>query len=309
MVRLPEPLQPGATIGVIAPSSAAKRKYVHNGLEYLRQRGYQFQTAPHLSRGKFYLAGPDRNRLEQLEKFLLNPEIDAIICVRGGYGLLRIIDKIAYDKLASIPPKILVGYSDITALQMALLARLGWVTYTGPMVASEMGQAIDPYTEEWLWKVITEHPYPLPLKNPPGEKLRVFREGSAQGRLIAGCLSLITPLLGTPYAPSFQDAILVIEDVGERSYHLDKQLHALRIHGVLDQISGLVIGRFEDCFPKNPARSFTLEDFLTDILEDRDIPVLTNLAYGHIKRRLTLPIGLPASLETSPATLTIHPNE
>lgn len=302
---LPEPLKAGATIGVIAPASAAKRKTTEAGLQYLRDRGYKIKTAPNLNRGKFFLAGPDAVRLKYLEQFLRDPEIDGIICVRGGYGLIRIIDQLNYTRLAKVKPKVLVGYSDITVLQMALAAKLGWVTYSGPMVSSEMGQTISPFSEEWLWRMIGGHSYPVELTNPEDQPLQVFRPGSAEGVLIGGCLSLITPLLGTALMPDLKGAILVIEDIGEKTYHLDKHLQILRLHGVFDQIAGLIVGQFTDCLPKNPKRSFTLEDYLNNVLKGYHFPVITNCAYGHLKRRLTLPIGVRVRLSTDPISITL----
>lgn len=297
---LPPCLKPGDTIGVVAPASAAKRKFTALGLEYLRQKGYKIKTAPNLTRGKYFLAGSDELRLKYLEQFLRNDELAGIICVRGGYGLIRIVDKINYQALATCKPKVFVGYSDITAIQLALLAQLGWVTYSGPMVASEMGQNISEYSANWLWRMIASQPYPIELSNPEGQELQVWRSGYAEGPLIGGCLSLITPLLGTPFLPSLKGAILVIEDIGEKTYHLDKHLQILRLHGVFDQIAGLIVGQFTDCFPKNPARSFTLDDYLRNVLRDYHFPVITNLAYGHVKQRLTLPIGVRARLTTEP---------
>ena len=305
MYQFPQPLHIGATIGIIAPASAAHRKQVGEGIAYLKNRGYHVKTAPNLTRGKHYLAGNDQMRLKWLENFILDSEIDAIFCVRGGYGLLRIIDKIDYSRLASIPPKLIVGYSDITALQMAFLRKLEWVGYTGPMVASDMSGQFDPYSEEWLWKVITKHPYPLVLENPAGEEMNVYRHGTARGTLIGGCLSLITPLLGTAYMPDLTGSVLVIEDIGEKTYHLDKHLHMLRIHGVFDKISALILGRFANCFPKNQKRSFTMREFLDDVVGEYDFPVISNFAYGHIVKRLTLPLGAQVRVETDPIKIEV----
>ncbi len=303
--RLPEPLKKGDTIGVIAPASAAKRKTTAAGLAYLRERGYNIKTAPNLNRGKFFLAGPDSVRLKYLEQFLTDPEVDGIICVRGGYGLIRIVGQVNYERLKKVKPKVFVGYSDITAVQMALAARLGWVTYSGPMVSSEMGQSISPFSEEWLWRMVEGHPYPVELINPEDQPLKGFRPGNAEGVLIGGCMSLLTPLLGTSLMPDLKGAILVIEDIGEKTYHLDKHLQIMRLHGVFDQIAGLIVGQFTDCLPKNPRRSFTLEDYLNGVLKGYDFPVVTNLAYGHLKRRFTLPIGLRVRLSTDPVGVTL----
>jgi len=302
---LPEPLQSGATIGVIAPASAAKRKTTEAGLQYLRDRGYKIKTAPNLNRGKFFLAGPDAVRLKFLEEFLLDPEVDGIICVRGGYGLIRIVGQIDYERLKKIKPKVFVGYSDITALQMAMAAKLGWVTYSGPMVSSEMGQSLSPFSEEWLWRLIGGRPYPVELINPADQPLAVFHSGMAEGTLLGGCLSLVTPFLGTSLAPNWKGAILIIEDIGEKTYHLDKHLQILKLHGVFDQIAGMIVGQFTDCFPKNPKRSFTLEDYLHDVLKGYHFPVITNCAYGHLKRRFTIPFGVRARITTDPVGVTL----
>ncbi|HPC36813.1 MAG TPA: LD-carboxypeptidase [Candidatus Marinimicrobia bacterium] len=302
---LPEPLKPGGTVGVIAPSSPAPRKTTAAGLQYFNDRGYKVKTAPNLNRGKFFLAGSDAERLKYLEQFLRDPEIDALFCVRGGYGLIRIIDQLKYQRLAKVKPKVLVGYSDITILQMALAAKLGWVTYSGPMVSSDLGQGLSPFSEEWLWRMIAGNPYPVELINPLEQPLQVFRAGSAEGVLIGGCLSLITPLLGTPFMPDLKGAILIIEDVDEKTYQLDKQLQILRLHGVFDQIAGLIVGQFVNCFPSNPRRSFTLEDYLSDALKDTHFPVITNCAYGHLKQRFTIPMGIRARISTNPPRLTL----
>lgn len=304
-IILPPPLKPGDTIGIVAPASAAKRKFCQAGLAYLQNRGYQVKIAPNLTRGKFFLAGSDEVRLKYLQEFLEDESLQGIICVRGGYGAIRIVDRLDFQRLSKVRPKVLVGYSDITILQLAILKKLGWVTYSGPMVASEMGQNISSFSEEWLWKLITAHPYPIDLKNPEGEELQVWQPGVAEGRLIGGCLSLITPLLGTPLMPDLHGAILFIEDISEKTYHLDKHLQILRLHGVFDQIAGLVVGRFTDCFPKNPARSYTLIDYLNHVLRRYRFPVILNLAYGHLKQRVTLPIGARVRIATDPPSITL----
>jgi len=305
-IQMPPPLEKGTTIGVMAPASAAQRKPTRQGLAYLRDMGYQVKTASHITYGTHYLAGSDAKRLEQLHDFITDPDIDALIFVRGGYGILRILDRLDFQRLAQVPPKIIVGYSDITALQMALLRQLGWVTYSGPMVAPEMGQDISDYSARWLWKMITRPEYPLTLSNPADQPLQVFRQGTAQGRLIGGCFSLVTPLLDTVYMPALEGNILVLEDIGEMEYKLDRLFQILKLHGVFEKISGLIIGQMKNCFPKNPAKAFTLEELLTDTLGDYDFPVLTNLAYGHVDHRLTLPWGLRTTLNTDPPEVILH---
>ena len=303
--KYPKTLKAGDTIGIIAPASAAKRKQTKLGIQYLEKRGYKIKTSKYLTKGKFYIAGDDSNRLKNLEKFLLDPKIDAIFCVRGGYGLLRILDKIDYNKLKSIPPKIIIGYSDITALQMALLKKLNWVTYSGPMVASELGNNISHFSEKWMWDVLIKHNKSLELINPENDNISIYRHGTAQGNLIGGCLSLMTPILNTQYMPSLKDNILIIEDIGEPVYRIDKLFQTLKLHNVFDDISGLIVGKLTDCFPKNSKKAFTLEDILDNTLGSYDFPVITNFAYGHIKQRFTLPVGCKIKMETDNKKITL----
>ncbi|MBN2282002.1 MAG: LD-carboxypeptidase [Candidatus Marinimicrobia bacterium] len=297
--QTPNPIKQGDTIGIIAPASAAKRKSTQLGLEYLKKQGYQIKLSPHLNRAYKYLAAPDEIRVRHLQDFLLDSEIHHIFCVRGGYGLLRIIDKIDYEKLKSIPPKTLVGYSDITALQLSLLKKLGWVTYSGPMVASEMGNDFSQFSENWLWKVLTLNNGQLNFQNPADDPIKIFRQGQARGNLIGGCFSLITPLLGTTYLPDLEGAILFIEDVGEPAYKIDKFLQYLKLHGVFHKISGLIIGKFSGAFKEKDRKNFTLEELLQDTLPEVDIPIITNFAYGHVKQRFTMPVGGKFKIDTA----------
>jgi muramoyltetrapeptide carboxypeptidase len=301
----PQFLTPGDKIGVIAPASAAPRSSIIRGVDYLVSQGYHVKSATNLVKRKYYLAGSNEERSKILEEFILDPEVVGLFCARGGYGVLRILDRLDYGRLGKVKPKMIVGYSDITGLHLALLSCLGWIGYSGPMVASDLGNNFDPFSEKWFWKVVSQHPYPLMLENPEGDEMKVWRPGVAEGTLLGGCLSIITALLGTPYLPSLQGAILLIEDIGEQTYRLDKQLQILRLHGVFDQIAGMLIGHFVKCFPRNSVLSFTLEELLKEIIGDYNFPVITNLAYGHIRRRLTIPIGARVRLETDPVKVTI----
>lgn len=299
--KTPPALKPGSTIGVIAPASAAKRKPTKLGIEYLEAKGYNVVTSTHLNKSLKYLAGDDAIRLKHLQNFLLDPKIDAIICVRGGYGLLRIIDKLDYEKIASVPPKIFVGYSDLTAFQNSLLKKCGWVTFSGPMVASEMGNDFSQFSENWLWKVLTLSNGELNFQNPEDDPIKIFNPGKAEGNLIGGCFSLITPLLGTEYMPDLEGEILFIEDVGEPAYKIDKFLQYLKLHGVFDKISGLIIGKFSGAFKEKDKKNFTLEELLRDTIPDINFPIITNFAYGHVKQRFTMPIGGRFKMDTDAA--------
>ncbi len=295
----PPSLREGATIGVISPASKPPDDEKFNrGIEYLRQRGFKVVEGEHARDLYGYLAGQDDARADDLNQMFANPEIDAIICSRGGYGTPRMIEKINFEVIRR-NPKIFVGYSDITALQLAIWKQAGLITFSGPMVAVEMGAGIDPFTEEMFWKILTDSAYPRLLYPPQEQKLKILSQGKARGRLLGGCLSLINSILGTPYCPDFEGAIFFIEDIEEEPYHLDRYLAQMKMAGIFDKIAGLVLGQFVDCEPEEPEKPhLTTEQIFLDYFSDLNIPIVTNFAYGHVPIKHTMPVGVEAELNT-----------
>ncbi|MCC7494513.1 MAG: LD-carboxypeptidase [Fimbriimonadaceae bacterium] len=303
--RWPLALPPGGTIGVPAPSGPVVPEQLDRGVAALQARGYRVKLAPSVLARWHYLAGDDATRAAELQALWADPEVDAVWCARGGYGLTRLLDRLDWTVLQRPLP--LIGYSDITALQLALLARVGLISYSGPMVASGYGygraDGVDPETSRLLWPWLEPGPRPTAIRNPDDEPLQVWRPGSATGPLVGGCLTLVANLVGTPYLPSLQGAVLLLEDVDERDYRIDRYLSQLRLAGVVDQISGLVLGEFTDCFDDDSA---PLREIVTQWLGDRDIPVLAGLRYGHLARRCTVPLGAAVRVNTAPAAITLE---
>jgi len=298
---IPSKLERGDIIGVVTPASppyGEKRKRYEKGLDYLREKGYEVVEGRNARAERGYLAGSDEQRASDLNDMFRNPQVKAIFCTRGGYGTPRIIDRIDYDAIRK-NPKILIGYSDITALQLAIFQQTGLVTFSGPMVAVEMGKEIEPFTEDNFWRMVTNQQPIGEFPLPSDQKLKTYKPGRADGRLIGGCLSLITPLLGTKYFPDFDNAILVIEDIDEESYRIDRHLAQLRLAGVLQQLSGIVFGQFIDCEPKeqDAAPFLTVEEVIADYIADLDIPIVGNFPYGHGDIKVTLPIGAQVILD------------
>lgn len=294
------------TIGIVAPASAADSQKTEKGIAYLHDQGFQTKLAPNLNQELNYLAGTDSERAQYLNEFLQDDDISTIFCVRGGYGMMRILDRIDFDALKNRSPKNIIGYSDITVLQFAFLKKLGWITYSGPMVASDMGADFSSYSEEWLWKILRQDSNSFQLKNPENKDIEVYRSGSAEGQLLPGCLTLVSCLLGTQYCPSFENKILVIEDIGETGYNLDRLLTTLKLHGVFEEISGLILGSFINTDDEEDEKAFPINELLDDLIGDYDFPVLTNFAYGHIEERLTLPVGVHAQMNTEPIDVRIN---
>ena len=302
----PPRLRPGDLIGIVSPASTpSAQEKVDRGVRYLEGIGYRVKIGRHVMAQYGYLAGTDEERVSDLNDMLRDPAVKAVFALRGGYGTPRILDLLDY-RAARRDPKILVGYSDITGLQLAFLQKTGLVTFSGPMVAVEMGDHINPYTEENFWRVVTSASRVGTLRNPDDEPLVAYNKGGASGILIGGNFSLLASLIGTPYLPNLRKAILVLEDVDEAPHRVDRMFAQLRHAGVLKNIAGLVLGTFTDCVPSDPSKPhLTIEQVLQETVSAVDCPVLTNLQYGHIAKKLTIPFGVRATLDTRTRSLTV----
>ncbi|CUT03826.1 S66 peptidase family protein [Candidatus Chrysopegis kryptomonas] len=301
----PQALKKGDVIGIISPASSPDDfSRIEKGISYLESLGYKVKLGKHIYKRFGYLSATDDERAEDLNKMFADREIRAIFCVRGGYGTPRILDKIDYN-IIKRNPKIFVGYSDITALQLAIFKKTGLITFSGPMLAVDMYSDFDPYAEEFFWKILTAKSKKIEIKNPDGVELIVLRHGVATGTLLGGNLSLLASIIGTRFQPNFKDSILVIEDIGEEPYRIDRYLSQLKNAGILNRINGCIIGQFTDCVAKEPEKSLTLEQIFNDYFGSLKIPVVSNLSYGHIPRKITLPIGANVKIDTKRKSITI----
>ncbi len=228
-----------------------------------------------------------------MHAMLHDQDIKAVFCARGGYGSLRLLENIQYPLIKKLP-KIIVGYSDITALLMAIHAKTGLVTFHGPMVRELISGNHE--NSETLFQLLTSSkPTKLYLSD-----CTVLVPGKATGPLIGGNLSLICHLIGTPFLPPFDGCILFIEERGEVVYRLDRMLTHLALSGLLQKISGLIAGQFEAC-----GDMADISQLLTDTISEFGIPLVSGFPIGHGKRNITLPLGVPAELDTKRRTLTI----
>ncbi len=303
-IQKPSMLRPGATIGVVAPSSPPDESRLHKGVTYLEKLGYRVVVGNYVTRRYGHLAGSDAERAADLNEMFARPDIDAIFCARGGYGVSRLLDRLDYDTILR-NPKILVGYSDTTALQVALFSRTGLVSFSGPMVAVEFSSGIHPQTEEAFWRMITE-PEPFGTLAPfSGEPLGVVQQGRGEGTLIGGCLSLVTNLLGTDFFPAPADVLLFVEDIGEKPMHIDRHFANIRHSAVFQKLRGLITGDFLESDVDDPSAALGLEQILKDHFDRAGIPVLTGLDYGHGELKYTLPIGVRAWLSADDRELRI----
>jgi len=291
-VLRPRPLRPGTPIAVVAPASAPRDldRY-REGLTRLRSM-YDVRTAWAPGRQQGYLAAPDAVRTDALHRAIRDPAIEGIICVRGGYGCLRLLNRLDWA-LAREHPTLLVGYSDVTALHLAFYTRVGWTGLSGPVVtewATAGEDTLTPFRNQAEGSIFSIG----------GDTLTPLRPGTATGPLLGGNLSVLTRLVGTPYAPDWSGALLVLEDVAEAPYRIDRMLAHLEHAGVLNAVGGVILGDFTTGDWDDNRPTLSLSTVFKDYFGDRPYPVAKGLPYGHRLPRCTLPIGVPAQLTIRP---------
>ncbi|MEM6326626.1 MAG: LD-carboxypeptidase [Bacteroidota bacterium] len=294
---LPPPLTPSSRVAVAAPASGVlARSDAEAGLTALRKRGLTVDPGRCLAPRLGYLSGPDADRAAEMNALFARDDLDAIVCVRGGYGVLRLLDALDFDALAR-HPKLIVGYSDITALHLAAWRHAGVPGLSAAMVAPDW-PTLDAESEQQLWE-IAGGAHPWEITGPGGERLTPIREGEAEGLLLGGNLTLVAALFGTPYLPDLTGAILFIEDVGEVPYRIDGLLARLRLAGVLDRLGGLVFGAFTGATPPANRPSLTMDEVIGHYAEFVNGPVARGLVYGHFPRKTPMPVGVTARLRVS----------
>ena len=295
----PPRLKNGDVIGLVSPASTpTPRDKIEGSVRYLEGLGYRVKVGQHVSKAWGYLAGTDKERAEDFNAMIRDPQVKAIFALRGGYGTPRILPLIQYRALAR-QPKIVSGFSDITALQLAIYRKCGLVTFSGPMPAVEFWKEPDKYTEEQFWRLITSKSVVGTLENPLQERYDLQKEGKTSGVILGGNLALVVSTLGTPFMPPLSGAILVLEEVGEYPYRVDRMFAQLRNAGILKNLAGMLLGQFTECEPKDPAQPhLNVEYLLKEYAQMVEGPVLGNLLYGHIPKKLTVPFGLRATVDT-----------
>ncbi|MFA7419419.1 MAG: LD-carboxypeptidase [Melioribacteraceae bacterium] len=306
----PKKLKHGEVIGIISPASSPDDlTRINRGVTYLEKLGYRVEVGKNVGLKEGYLAGSDKQRLDDLHDMFKNKNVRAIFSVRGGYGSGRLLDKIDYN-LIKKNPKIFVGYSDINALQSAFFTKTGLISFAGPMVAVDFHDEVSPFTEEIFWRTITSDKKIGKLHNPRNEKFFTLNKGRGAGRIIGGNLSLLTSLMGTEYFPKMKDAILLLEDIGEAPYRVDRMLNQLRLAKFFKQIKGVILGHFVDCVENDPSKaSFTLNEVIIQYFPSQlKLPVLYNVKHGHIKDNITIPYGVKCTLNASLGFIEITEN-
>ncbi len=281
----PKNLKIGDCIGIIAPCGCFNnRERLKNGVEFFESKGFRVKISEEIFAQKRYMAGEDDVRAREIEKFFSDEEVDAIICVRGGYGAIRLINEINYEIIRK-NPKIFCGFSDVTALSAMFLKHAGLVTYSAPMINGDFGNGISEYTFDNFKKAVMS------------DEILVFdgkilNRGKAQGISFGGNLATLASLCGVDFIPK-EDFILFVEDLNEPAYKIDRMLTQLRnVSDFRARIKGVVFGQFSDV-----DNAVYLKEIQAEFAQILNIPAIYDLKISHEKDKITVPIGAPAKIE------------
>lgn len=308
-ILIPEALKEGDSIGIVSPASAIFETEPYEiARETFEAMGLKVKFGKFTQSRYGHLAGTDEERAEELNDMFRDKEIKAIIALRGGSGSARILDKLDYEAIRK-NPKIFIGYSDITALHLAIHKKTGLVTFHGPVAVSTWNS----FSYEHFRKLLFEG-NALTYQNPDSKgqelaqtknRIRTIRPGTAKGQLLGGNLSVLTGIMGSEYFPEdWKSKILYLEDVGEKIYAVDRMMSQLYLAGVFKQISGFVFGKCTDCDPGGSGYgSLTMEEVIDHYIKPLNIPAYSGAMIGHIDDNITIPNGIEAEIDASQGTI------
>lgn len=334
----PAALQVGGVVAIVAPSYPIQEDQLALASERLGRLGFHVRVFgdPNARRG--YLAGADEERAEALRAAFADPQVSAVFCGAGGFGATRILPLLDFETIRR-NPKILIGFSDITALHLAIGRECSLVTFHGPVLGSVLGseKTMSRFTSFHLWRAIlspttlgllaerahdeNDFPVPVPLTEPAavgevtgypydlslmpgdGHGVKTLRPGVARGTLTGGNLSIVAALMGTPWEIETEGRILFLEDIGEEPYRIDRMLSQLRNGGKLDSVAGVVLGKWTSCAPRDESRSLTLDEIFDDYFGHAPCPVVAYFPVGHVRDNATIPMQVLAELDADRKTL------
>jgi muramoyltetrapeptide carboxypeptidase len=294
----PPVLQPGDTVGIVAPASNVKADDLEAGCAVLRDLGYKPFYFESILERDLYFAGSTARRARELEEMFTRDDVRAIVCARGGYGSNYLLDVLDLTKIKA-HPKIFVGYSDLTSLLTYFADSAGLITFHGPMVAKDFAHADGVDSGSWECALNGSSEWAVDLDS----DVKSLVEGSAEGILYGGCLSILVASLGTPYAIRTAGTILFLEDIAAKPFQIDRMLMQLKLAGKLADVQGIIFGEMLDCRQNtntNKDQGYTLEEVVLRVVGDLGVPVAYGVRSGHVSRRnITLPFGVRAALNVA----------
>jgi muramoyltetrapeptide carboxypeptidase len=294
MAIKPKRLQKGDTVGVIAPASPPDMEKLKRGIHFVEKLGLNVILSKHLDKRMGYLAGTDEERLEDFHEMFANNKVKAIICARGGYGTARFASMIDYE-LIKKNPKIFWGYSDITFLHTAIYQETNLVTFHGPMMASDLGKEdVDPLSKQYFMQLFGTQIVTYTKEISP---LNVLVEGVGCGPIVGGNLSILTSTLGTPFEIETRGKLLLIEDVNEEPHVIDRMLNQLYMARKFDNLSGFIIGDFNNCSSR-AEMTFSLDEIINHYVGLANKPAIKGFKIGHCSPHISIPLGVHAVLNT-----------
>jgi muramoyltetrapeptide carboxypeptidase len=306
----PPALPPGATIAVVAPAGPTRlRSEIEQATAYFESHGHTVVFGEHFRKLHGYLAGTDPERAADLQWALSEPGIDMVLTMRGGYGTARLYDRIDWGAVGD--PRIVCGFSDITALHLALAKHARWVTFYGPNFTRfrrDQG-GLNELTEGWFHRAFTPEPLGRMFEDPDNPYVLTVGPGAVDAPVVGGCLPLLCSSIGTPFEFDAEGCILMVEDLGAEEYTIDSLLNHLLRAGKLDGVAGFVFGTAVDLkaqtIPYGPDSRLSIEEILDELIAPLGIPAVANLPTGHGKYMATLPLGVRARLDATGKTLEI----
>ncbi|MDQ3486578.1 MAG: LD-carboxypeptidase [Acidobacteriota bacterium] len=305
----PKRLAAGDTVGIVAPASATFQSVdVTIARESLEALGLKVKVGEHVLSRHGYLSGRDKDRAADINRFFKDDDIRAVLPIRGGWGSSRVLPHLDFDEIRR-NPKIVLGYSDITALHLAIHAKTGLITFHGPNGLGRWDTWSVEYVKRVLFNaeaVTFENPKALADRNSLTQtenRVQTITSGTARGRLIGGNLTVMTTILGSPYVPSTEGAILFLEDVGEDLYRVDRMFTQLKLAGILDRIRGFVFGTCAECGPGEGFASLTLEEIFADHIKPLRVPAWFGAMIGHQTPQWTLPVGADVEVDATAGTI------
>ncbi len=305
----PKRIKPGDRVGIVAPGSYISEKELIETVTNLKKLGFKPYYTENILKRHGYLAGTDEERVADLHEMFSNPKIDWIIAARGGYGCTRILPMLDYNLIKN-NPKVLMGYSDITALFYAIFKQTGLITFHGPVGISTFNDFSIDYVKKVLFAPDKGVVLKSKVENYNGDTIPfTIRSGKARGRLVGGNLSLATAVIGTKYDVDYSGKIVFLEEVGEEPYRIDRMLTQMIEAGKFEKAAGIVLGKFWNCEVKKDKPEFdnslTLNEVLYDRLFGLGIPIFYGASFGHITNKFVLPFGVKAEMDASEKTITL----